>query len=43
VDRTTKYRDDSVLYETESDSSRKMIEMRFAGKSEVLVFGGSAF
>ncbi|HEY6292136.1 MAG TPA: hypothetical protein VI455_11340 [Terriglobia bacterium] len=42
VDRTTKYHDNSVLYETESDGSQKMIEIRFAGKSQVLVLGGSA-
>jgi hypothetical protein len=43
VDRTTTYRENSVLYETQSDSSQKIIEMRFAGKSQVLVFGDSTF
>ncbi|HEY6289956.1 MAG TPA: hypothetical protein VI455_00115 [Terriglobia bacterium] len=42
VDRTTKYDNDSVLYSTESDGSQKIVEIRFAGKSEVLIFGDSA-
>ena len=42
VDRNSKYDNDSVLYSTESDGSQKIIEIRFAGKSQVLVFEGSA-
>jgi len=41
VNRGTKYDSDSVLYSTESDGSQKIIEIRFAGKSEVLVFADS--
>jgi len=41
VDRGTKYDNDSVLYSNDSDGSRKIMEIRFAGKSQVLVFADS--
>jgi hypothetical protein len=42
VDRDTKYEQNQVLYSNNSDGSRTIIEIRFAGMSRALVFGDSA-
>ena len=42
VDRDAEYDQNAVVYETGSDGSRAIIEMRFADSKRVLVFGGSS-
>ncbi len=42
VDRDAEYDRNAVVYETGSDGSRSIIEMRFADSKRVLVFGGSS-
>jgi hypothetical protein len=42
VDRDTKYEQNQVLYSNNSDGSRTIIEIRFAGMNRALVFGDSA-
>jgi hypothetical protein len=42
VDRPNKYDQNEVLYSNNSDGSRTIIEIRFAGMSRALVFGDSA-
>ena len=42
VDRGKKYDQNEVLYSNNSDGSRTIIEIRFAGMSRALVFGDSA-
>ncbi len=42
VDRDTKYEENQVLYSNNSDGSKTIIEIRFAGMSRALVFGDSA-
>ena len=42
VDRDAEYDRSAVVYETGSDGSRSIIEMRFADSKRVLVFGGSS-
>lgn len=42
VDRNVEYNQDSILYDTQSGGSRSILEMRFAGSSKVLVFGGDS-
>jgi hypothetical protein len=39
VERDTKYRQDSVVYATNADGSRRLVELRFAGMKQALVFG----
>ena len=39
VDRDSKYRSDTVVYDTNPDGSRRMSEIRFAGSNKVLVIG----
>jgi hypothetical protein len=39
VDRSVKYNRDSVMYATNPDGSRAIAEIRFAGMTQVLVFG----
>ena len=41
VDRNRQYNTDQVLYSNDGDGTRKIIELRFAGMSQALVFGGS--
>jgi hypothetical protein len=41
VDRPNKYDQNEVLYSNNSDGSRTIIEIRFAGMSKALVFGDS--
>ena len=42
VDRHTPYQQNAVVVETNPDGSRSIVEIRFAGMSEALVFGGSS-
>ncbi|HEV2494809.1 MAG TPA: hypothetical protein VG204_17240 [Terriglobia bacterium] len=42
VDRSVEYDRNSVVYDTGSDGSRSILEMRFAGSSKVLVFGAAS-
>lgn len=42
VERGAKYPADSVLYQTNADGSRSIMEIRFAGMSQALVFGEPA-
>ena len=42
VDRSTKYDSDQVVYSNDGGSAPKIVEIRFAGKSQVLVFEDSA-
>jgi|SRR5579863_495700 len=42
VDRHTPYEQNAVVLETNADGSRSIVELRFAGMSEALVFGGSS-
>lgn len=42
VDRHTPYVQNAVVLETNPDGSRSIVELRFAGMSEALVFGGSS-
>ena len=39
MDRSVKYNRDSVMYTTNPDGSRAISEIRFAGMTQVLVFG----
>ncbi len=39
VERDTPYNKNSVVYETNSDGSRTIIEIRFAGMKQAIVFG----
>jgi hypothetical protein len=39
VDRGNKYDSDSVVYDTAADGTKTITEIRFAGSSQVLVFG----
>ncbi|HXJ96851.1 MAG TPA: hypothetical protein VMT20_28755 [Terriglobia bacterium] len=41
-DRDTKYEQNQVLYSNNSDGSKTIIEIRFAGMNRALVFGDSA-
>jgi hypothetical protein len=41
VDRNTKYDSDQVVYSNDGGSAPKIVEIRFAGKSQVLVFEDS--
>jgi len=41
VDRSTKYDSDQVLYSNDGAGPKKVIEIRFAGMSQALVFGDS--
>ena len=38
VERQTQYPSNEVVFETPTDGARKIIEIRFAGKSQALVF-----
>jgi hypothetical protein len=38
VRRSIKYEDDAVVYRKDSDGSRNLLEIRFAGMSQALVF-----
>jgi cell division protein FtsN len=40
--RSVKYEDDAVVYRKNSDGSRTLLELRFAGMSQALVFGKSS-
>jgi hypothetical protein len=42
VRRGVKYADDAVVYRRNSDGSRTLLEIRFAGMSQALVFGKSS-
>jgi len=42
VDRDTKYSNDQVVYSNDGGTAPKIVEIRFAGKSQVLVFEDSA-
>ena len=42
VDRSTKYDNDQVVYSNDGGGAPKIVEIRFAGKSQVLVFEDSA-
>jgi len=42
VDRSVEYNQNSVVYDTQAGGSRSILEMRFAGSSKVLVFGGES-
>jgi hypothetical protein len=42
VDRNTKYDSDQVVYSNDGGGAPKIVELRFAGKSQVLVFEDSA-
>jgi cell division protein FtsN len=42
VKRGVKYEDDAVVYRKNSDGSRTLLEIRFAGMSQALVFGKSS-
>jgi hypothetical protein len=42
VRRGVKYEDDAVVYRKNSDGSKTLLEIRFAGMSQVLVFGTSS-
>jgi len=42
VDRPVKYEQNAAVIETNADGSRSIVELRFAGMSEALVFGGSS-
>jgi hypothetical protein len=39
VDRDLKYDNDALVYDTNSDGTRTLIEIRFAGKKQALVLG----
>jgi len=39
VERDKKYRQDGVVYTTNSDGSRRLVELRSAGMKQALVFG----
>jgi hypothetical protein len=39
VERDTKYPADSVVYSNNADGSHTLMELRFGGKKQVLVFG----
>ena len=39
VDRNTKFDSDQVLYSSDGDGAKKVVEIRFAGMSQALVFG----
>jgi hypothetical protein len=41
VDRDTKYDTDQVVYSNDGGGAPKIVELRFAGKSQVLVFDDS--
>ena len=41
VKRDSRYKIDSILYETKEDGSRTLLEVRFAGMNRALVFGES--
>ena len=40
--RSVKYEDDAIVYRKNSDGSRTLLELRFAGMSKALVFGKSS-
>jgi hypothetical protein len=40
--RSVKYEDDAIVYRKNSDGSRTLLELRFAGMSQALVFGRSS-
>ena len=40
--RSVKYEEDAVVYRKNSDGSRTLLELRFAGMSQALVFGKSS-
>lgn len=42
VERDAKYEEDAVVYETNGDGSRTLLEIRFAGMKQALVFGESS-
>jgi hypothetical protein len=42
VERNTKYDNDQVVYSNDGGAAPKIMELRFAGKSQVLVFEDSA-
>ena len=42
VERNSKYDNDQVLYQNDGGAAPKILEIRFAGKSQVLVFDNSA-
>jgi len=42
VERQNTYTSDSVVYVNNPDGSRTIVEIRFAGMSQVLTFGGSS-
>ena len=42
VRRVVRYEDDAVVYRKNSDGSRTLLEIRFAGMSQALVFGKSS-
>jgi hypothetical protein len=39
VERDKKYQQDGVVYTTNEDGSRRLVELRFAGMKQALVFG----
>ena len=39
VERNVKYQRNSVVYDTAGDGSRRIVEIRFAGMSQVMVLG----
>ncbi|HEV2378327.1 MAG TPA: hypothetical protein VG206_00870 [Terriglobia bacterium] len=41
VERNTKYNNDQVVYSNDGGAAPKIVELRFAGKSQVLVFEDS--
>jgi hypothetical protein len=40
VDRGAKYHTDAVVYTNNADGSHTLVEIRFAGKNQALVFTG---
>ena len=40
--RSVKYENDAIVYRKNSDGSRTLLELRFAGMSQALVFGKSS-
>jgi len=41
VDRNVTYREDAIVYNTKGDGLRSLVEIRFAGMKQALVFGES--
>ena len=41
VDRGVKYHADAVVYSTNPDGTHTLLELRFAGKTQALVFAGA--